>query len=154
MIKEGNTYRIYYTGATIPSKTSTDRITWKDTASGLIAPSWIATYVPGNNDTDFWAPDISFRGNKYWLYYSVSTFGSNVSAIGLATSPRLANPTWTDQGVVIRSQSSDNYNCIDPNAFLDSDGKTYLLFGSFWSGVKEIRLSQNSPQFLFQGACL
>lgn len=71
MIREGNVYRVYYTGGLIGSKTSTDRITWKNAGSGLAAPGWITTYVPGNNGTDFWAPDISFRDNKYWLYYNV-----------------------------------------------------------------------------------
>ena len=140
MIKEGSTYRIYFTGNLIGSKRSTDRITWTNTGSGLTSPGWIKTYVPNNNGSDFWAPDISFRNNKYWLYYSVSTFGSNVSAIGLATSPSLANPVWTDQGMVINSVSSNNYNCIDPNVFQDTDGKTYLLFGSFWSGIKMVEL--------------
>ncbi|MBN1130939.1 MAG: arabinan endo-1,5-alpha-L-arabinosidase [Chitinispirillaceae bacterium] len=140
MIKEGNTYRIYQTGGTIGSKTSTDRITWRFASSGLTAPSWIKTYVPDNSGRDFWAPDISFRDNKYWLYYSVSTFGKNTSAIGLATSPTLANPTWTDQGMVIRSVSSNNYNCIDPNAFQDTDGKTYLTFGSWWTGIKMVEV--------------
>jgi arabinan endo-1,5-alpha-L-arabinosidase len=138
MIRQGNVYHIYCTGANIGAKTSADRITWKNAASGLPSPSWIKTYVPGNNGTDFWAPDISFRDSLYWLYYSVSTFGSSVSAIGLATSPTLGSPVWTDKGMVIRSQSNSNYNCIDPNAFTDADGKTYLLFGSFWSGIKMV----------------
>jgi arabinan endo-1,5-alpha-L-arabinosidase len=136
MIREGAAYFIFATGRLIAAKTSTDHITWRNAGSGLVSPGWIKTYVPANNGTDFWAPDISFRNNKYWLYYSVSTFGSNVSAIGLATSPSLANPVWTDQGMVIRSVAGDNYNCIDPNFFQDTDGKTYLLFGSFWSGIK------------------
>jgi arabinan endo-1,5-alpha-L-arabinosidase len=140
MIKEGPTYRIYYTGGTIGSKTSTDRITWRNASSGLTAPDWIKTYVPANNGRDFWAPDISFRDNKYWLYYSVSTFGKNTSAIGLATSPTLASPAWTDQGMVVRSQSADNYNCIDPNAFEDTDGKVWLSFGSFWTGIKMVEV--------------
>ena len=140
MIKEGNTYHIYYTGWNIAAKTSTDRITWRAASSGLPSPSWIKTYVPANNGRDFWAPDISFRDNKYWLYYSVSTFSKNTSAIGLATSPTLTSPTWTDQGMVIRSQSTNNYNCIDPNAFEDTDGKVWLSFGSFWSGLKMVEV--------------
>jgi arabinan endo-1,5-alpha-L-arabinosidase len=71
MIKEGTTYRIYFTGTNIAAKTSSDRITWRNTSSGLASPSWIKTYVPGNNGSDFWAPDISFRGGKYWLYSAI-----------------------------------------------------------------------------------
>ncbi|MBN2038363.1 MAG: arabinan endo-1,5-alpha-L-arabinosidase [Chitinispirillaceae bacterium] len=140
MIKEGATYRIYSTGRLVGSKSSTDRINWRGVSSGLTAPSWVRTEVPDNSGTDFWAPDISFRDNKYWLYYSVSTFGKNTSAIGLATSPTLSSPTWTDQGVVVKSTSSSNYNCIDPNVFQDVDGRVWLTFGSFWSGIKLVEL--------------
>jgi arabinan endo-1,5-alpha-L-arabinosidase len=140
MIKADATYHIYATGRLIAAKTSTDRITWRNTSSGLASPSWISTEVPANNGTDFWAPDISFRNNQYWLYYSVSTFGKNTSAIGLATSPTLASPAWTDRGVVIASRSGDNFNCIDPNVFQDTDGKVWLSFGSFWSGIKMVEV--------------
>ncbi len=138
MIKEKatSTYRIYYTGMRIAGKMSSDRITWRAASSGLQAPSWVKTEVPGNNGSDFWAPDIIYRDNKYWLYYSVSTFGKNTSAIGLATSPTLTEPNWTDHGVVVRSQASDDYNCIDPSVFQDDDGRLWLAFGSFWSGIK------------------
>ena len=138
LIKEQatGTYRIYCTGMRIGSKTSSDRITWRSASSGLNSPGWVSTEVPANNGSDFWAPDIMFRDNKYWLYYSVSTFGKNTSAIGLATSPTLSSPNWTDQGVVVKSTSSDNYNCIDPAIFEDDDGKVWLSFGSFWSGIK------------------
>jgi arabinan endo-1,5-alpha-L-arabinosidase len=70
----------------------------------------------------------------------VSTFGSNTSAIGLATSPTLSAASWTDQGMVIRSISSNNYNCIDPNAFQDTDRSLWLAFGSWWTGIKLVQL--------------
>jgi arabinan endo-1,5-alpha-L-arabinosidase len=150
MIKQGTTYYIYYTGNLTPYKSSTSRYSgWKDRGSTFSSgPSWIASTVPANDGRDFWAPDISFRDNKYWLYYSVSTFGKNTSAIGLATSPTLdpsaSNYKWTDQGVVVKSSSSNNYNCIDPNAFEDTDGKLWLTFGSFWSGIQLVELDRAS----------
>lgn len=141
MIKQGNTYYAFHTGRLIQQKTSKDRITWSASSSTLgSTPSWFKTYVPKNDGLDCWAPDISYRSGKYWLYYSVSTFGSDTSAIGLATSPSLANPQWTDQGMVIRSFHSNNYNCIDPNAFQDTDGTLWLAFGSWWSGIKLVGL--------------
>ena len=36
--------------------------------------------------------------------------------------------------------STDNWNAIDPNVILDTDGKPWLLLGSFWSGIKLIAL--------------
>ena len=35
---------------------------------------------------NLWAPDISYHNGKYYMYYAASTFGSNHSAIFLATS--------------------------------------------------------------------
>jgi len=149
MIKQGSMYYVFATGRLIQYKTSTDRINW--TARGSVfssSPSWVAAAVPLNDGTDYWAPDISFRNNLYWLYYSVSSFGKNTSAIGLATNTTLdqTDPAykWTDLGIVIKSTASNNYNCIDPNVFEDTDGKLWLTFGSFWSGIKMTELDPSS----------
>jgi arabinan endo-1,5-alpha-L-arabinosidase len=141
--KSGSTYFAFATGFGVATKTSTDRITWRNGVSVFAAhPAWHKTLVP-NAENSLWAPDISFRDGKYWLYYSVSSFGSNVSAIGLATATTL-NPSgraaWTDQGVAFRSVSSDNFNAIDPHVAVDTDGTPWLSFGSFWSGIKMLKL--------------
>jgi arabinan endo-1,5-alpha-L-arabinosidase len=87
-----------------------------------------------------WAPDVSFFNCAYHVYYAASTFGSNRSVIGLATNPTLdptrSNYRWTDQGQVVSSVSTDNYNAIDPNLVFDENGGAWLSFGSFWSGIK------------------
>lgn len=141
LIKAGSTYYVYSTGNLLQGKASGDRITWRNTGSVLNpGPTWFSAEAPGNNGTDAWAPDISLRNGTFWLYYSVSSFGKNTSAIGLAISPTLSNPTWTDKGVVIKSIGNNNYNCIDPNIFTDDDGKVWLSFGSFWSGIKIVEL--------------
>ena len=97
-------------------------------------PIRISAVLP--NVRELWAPDISFSKGKYMMYFAASTFGSNTSAIGLATNKTLdpASPDyrWTDAGVVIASKASDFYNCIDPNAFYDTDGTAWLTFGSFY----------------------
>lgn len=144
MIKSGNTYYIFATGNGVSVKTSTDRITWKNAGRAFAtAPSWHAQQVPGAG-ASLWAPDISFRDGKYWLYYSISTFGSRVSAIGLATAaalePASGATQWQDQGMVAHTTGSSDHNAIDPNIVQDESGIPWLFFGSFWTGIKAIRL--------------
>ncbi|MFC6021950.1 family 43 glycosylhydrolase [Plantactinospora solaniradicis] len=132
-------YLLAHTGDNVALKTSTDRVAFRN--AGAVFPSgapWTTTYTGGSRN--LWAPDISFHNNRYYLYYSASTFGSNRSAIFLATSSTGASGSWTDQGLVIESRTSDNFNAIDPNLVVDDQGRWWLSFGSFWSGLKMVAL--------------
>jgi hypothetical protein len=76
-IESNGVYYSWNTGPRLPAKTSTDLRTWKDAPSafGTSNPAWIAKEVPGA--TDLWAPDVSYFGGQFHLYYSASTFSSN-----------------------------------------------------------------------------
>jgi arabinan endo-1,5-alpha-L-arabinosidase len=141
IIKEGNTWYVFYTGQGIQRKTSSNGLAWTQISqvfsSGL---SWWKTYVPGNSGNDVWAAEVGYYGGKYWLFYSVSTFGSNTSCIGVASTSGNLGGGWTDNGLVIRSTSSNNYNCIDPSFVVDADNNPWLVFGSFWNGIHLTRL--------------
>jgi arabinan endo-1,5-alpha-L-arabinosidase len=143
--KEGSSWYVFHTGNGIQIKTSEDGVNWKQ--AGQIFPSlpeWSKQYVPEKEEESIWAPDIFFHDGTYYIYYSVSTFGKNTSAIGLVTNTTLnpENPDykWVDKGYVIHSSESDNYNAIDANLIFDQEGVPWLNFGSFWSGIKLIQL--------------
>ncbi len=143
IIKAGDTYYIFSSGPGIPVRRSNDLRVWEGTAPVFTQlPAWAQAHVPAA--TAFWAPDISFRDGRYWLYYSVSTLGSRCSAIGLATNATL-EPTdpafnWEDRGLVWSTQETDDYNAIDPNAVEGPSGTRFLAFGSFWTGLKIVEL--------------
>jgi len=103
--------------------------------------------VPGYNN-HMWAPDISYHDGTYYLYYSVSAFAKNTSAIGLATNKTLnendPNYHWIDHGIVVRSiPGRDMWNAIDPNLAVDDKGTPWLAFGSFWEGIKLVKLNSD-----------
>ncbi len=137
-------YYVFGTGNGIISRSSADKEFW--TTGPVVfnsAPAWVATAVPGAG-RNFWAPDVIYFNGLYHLYYSASTFGSQVSAIGLVTNPTLDPNTfgyqWTDQGPVIQSNGSVTYNTIDPSLLFDTSSNLWMSFGSFFSGVKLIQL--------------
>jgi arabinan endo-1,5-alpha-L-arabinosidase len=139
VLQAGNTYYLFATG--LGAKTSTNLTTWAAGTRPFAAPAWMTSAVPGV--TDLWAPDISYFGGKYHLYYSGSTFGSNKSCIGHATRDSMTTGTWTDQGsatICSNVGTTDNWNAIDPNVVLDTAGTPWLSLGSFWGGLKIIQL--------------
>ncbi|THV34703.1 family 43 glycosylhydrolase [Glycomyces buryatensis] len=107
-------------------------------------PAWTTQQIPGSEN--LWAPEIHYDAAQglYYLYYSVSTFGSQRSAIGLATSPSL-DPSapgygWTDRGAVFQSYNGNAYNAIDANIIVDASGRHWMVFGSWQQGIHTIEL--------------
>ncbi|GAA3990985.1 arabinan endo-1,5-alpha-L-arabinosidase [Streptomyces plumbiresistens] len=134
-------YVAYSTGGVIGARTSKDRVHWDDAGNAFAEPpSWWYEY----NDTgDPWAPDISYRAGTYWLYYAVSSWGTNHSAIGVATSPTGLPGTWTDRGKVFTSERTDTWNAIDP-ALIRADGRLWMSFGSYWTGIRMVELDERT----------
>lgn len=148
MTKANGTYYLFCTGMGIAVWSSADMNNWKKEPPVFSQPpQWAVDTIPGFKG-HIWAPDIFFHKDKYYLYYSVSAFGKNTSAIGVATNTTLDRTApdykWVDHGRVIQSYpNKTNWNAIDPNIIAGKKGRTYMAFGSFWDGLKMFELQKN-----------
>ncbi|HEX4008063.1 MAG TPA: arabinan endo-1,5-alpha-L-arabinosidase [Acidobacteriaceae bacterium] len=152
IIKAGDTWYVFATGRArdggqFQIRCSTDLHAW--TLCGHVfdtIPDWIRKDSPGTRE--LWAPDISYEHGEYRLYYAYSLFGKNTSGIALATNKTLDAHSpeyrWVDHGRVLQSLASDDFNAIDPNYVVDAKGHAWLVFGSFWTGIKMRKLDDTT----------
>ncbi|MFC4655819.1 arabinan endo-1,5-alpha-L-arabinosidase [Rheinheimera marina] len=148
LAKQNGQYFLYSTGPGITFYQSADLTHW--TLAGRVfatEPDWAKQVAPSFNG-HLWAPDIFHYQGQYYLFYSVSAFGKNTSAIGVTVSkslnPKDADYGWQDQGIVLHSvPERDLWNAIDPALILDEQGEPWMSFGSFWGGLKLVKLDQS-----------
>ena len=152
IIHAGGIFYVFTTGKApdggqFAVRCSTDAHTWHMCGHVLDSiPAWIQQRSPGTKD--LWAPDIAFVHGEFRLYYAYSLFGKNTSAIGLLTNKTLDRNSpafgWKDMGLVLESRSEDSFNAIDPNYVEDEHGHGWLSLGSFWDGIKMVRLDDRT----------
>lgn len=145
------TYYGFIMAGGITIKTSKNLREW--TKSGTVFPSkqpyeWMKDPEKGVPEGSIWAPGIYKIGDTYCVYYCMSTSGSQHSFIGLATNttldPNDKEYKWVDKGCVIHSYSGDDYNAIDPCVIIDDDNQPWLIYGSYWSGIKIRKIDPNT----------
>ena len=148
LIKQGNTYYLFCTGMGISVWSSKDLKKWKKEAPVFSSPpAWAVQAVPAFGG-HIWAPDVAVHNGLYYLYYSVSAFGKNTSCIGVAVNktldPLSPDYKWEDRGKVVQSvPGRDLWNAIDPAFIVDEKSTPWLSFGSFWEGMKLVKLNEN-----------
>ncbi len=121
----------------VPILKSDDLIKWYYAGPafrGAAKPSW------GTAGANVWAPDVVKIGEKFVMYYSLSTWGDPDPGIGIAVADHPAGP-WTDRGKLFTSLEIGVNNSIDPAVFY-GDNKLYMIWGSF-RGLYGIELTSD-----------
>ena len=135
LFADGETFYVFSTGRLDPSdpggifarrSTCTLAGPWESLGS-VPLPEWTRDY----DVEHLWAPHVVESDGTFHLYYAASSFGTNRSAIGLATTTTPGDlESWVDHGPIFTSQPGDDYNAIDPQVF--SDGTDwYFVYGSY-----------------------
>lgn len=144
---EGDTYYMFSTGIGITVSTSTDGMESWHFEKPIFdkTPDWVKDQIP-EFDGNMWAPDVIFFEGRWHLFYVCSIAATNESLIGHISNKTL-NPAssdyrWDDHGMVVRSiPGRDMWNAIDPNIIVDESGTPWMSFGSWWEGLKLVRMS-------------
>lgn len=129
--KFGSTWYIY---ATTAEGGEGGAFVWKTSDR----KNWTLVKMPFTNATitAFWAPSALAANGKYYLYYSKTTNGMFV-----ADAPTPEGP-WAERAQLDEANGIN----IDPQPFVDDDGKTYLYWGS--AGVAKVaELSADKTAF-------
>ena len=117
----------------IPTFRSLDLVNWEYQGNAFAEserPDWIA------DDAGLWAPEVVYFNDQYYLYYTAPDTRAGGSAIGVATSSSPTGP-WTDLGgpVVAPRPDGSNYFWTFDAEVLQTQGKNYLYYGSYYGGV-------------------
>jgi beta-xylosidase len=94
---------------------SADLIHWKYVSDMFKLP-------PAFAQTDLWAPDVIKHGNTYYGYFTVMDNGTH--CIGVSTASKPTGAFRARNVVACGDTTGSGY--IDPDLFIDSDGKAYL----------------------------
>lgn len=151
LVSDGLAYHVFASHGGLFHWRSKDLVNWERVPSVMkTAPEWsIGKIAP---DPGIWAPEVAFFNNRWHVYYSLSSFGSQRSAIALKTGasldPSAPNYGWKDEGPVLESFPGMDFNAIDPAFVMDAEGKPWLSWGSFNKGIYLSKIDEKTGKLL------
>ena len=153
VIKVDDTYYVF--GSHLGVAKTKDFMNWTTVAAGVNSSNPLFDNVVeeleealewAESDT-LWAPDVIEMNGKFYMYYNACEGSSPRSAMGVAVADHIEGP-YKDQGIFLKSgmwneasedgkiyNANIHPNAVDPHAFLDKDGKLWLVYGSYSGGI-------------------
>ncbi len=128
-IVKGDDGKFYVFSTIRKAFVSDDLINWTVLSENIIQrPTWADGEVHGYPDV--WAPDVIKIKDKWIYYYSLAAWDMPSAGIGYAISDNIAGP-YVDQGKLFDQDDIHMDGLIDPQPFIDDDGRIYMTVGSF-----------------------
>lgn len=166
IIKDSGSYYLF--GSHLASAKSQDLIDWKPMSGGFSTDNPIIKGNPKEelkealqwpepkNAETTWAKSPIKIENKYYLYFSASTWGATRSAIGLTSSDNIEGP-YEYEGIVLKSYKEgeinregvkndpgEHPNAIDPHVFYDKEGELWMSYGSYAGGIYMLKIDSET----------
>jgi arabinan endo-1,5-alpha-L-arabinosidase len=163
IIKGDGHYYIF--GSHLAAARSDDLMSWQSIADGVSAQNPLFdnvlneladTFAWAQSDT-LWAPDVIRLGDgRYYMYYNACKGDSPRSALGVAVADKPEGP-YRNLGILLRSgmwgQPSEDGriydalihpNTVDPAVFFDTQGKLWMVYGSYSGGIFILQMDAQS----------
>jgi len=154
IIKVEDTYYVF--GSHLAVAKSTDLMNWDIVASGVMPENPLFSDVTEElkeaftwaDATTLWAADvIQLEDGKFYMYYNACEGSSPRSALGVAVADEIEGP-YSDLGIFLKSgmwnetspdgqiyDATKHPNTIDPDAFFDTEGRLWMVYGSYSGGI-------------------
>lgn len=146
----------YVFGSHLQVAKSEDLVAWEQVAEGVNPDNPIFDDVTeeleealawAQSDT-LWAPDVvQLPDGRFAMYYNACKGDSPRSAMGLALADEVTGQ-YEDQGIFLKSgmwgevsedgtvyDATVHPNVVDPDVFTDTDGRWWMVYGSFSGGI-------------------
>lgn len=160
VLKSNGVYYIF--GSHLAGAKSEDLINWTLIGSGVTANNPIIpdakkemeeAFKWAKTET-FWAPDvIQLADGRYYMYYCTCEGSSPLASLGIAVSDKVEGP-YKDLGIILKSgmgaevlsEAGDIYdatkqpNVVDPCVYYDTEGRLFMMYGSYSGGIFVLEL--------------
>ena len=141
----GKEYWIYPTySAKYKEQTHMDAFSSKDLVTWTKHPNILEKANVKWANKAMWAPSITKKGNKYYLFFGANDIQNDneVGGIGVAVAKKPEGPFIDLIGKPLIDKFHNGAQPIDQYVFKDKDGKYYLYYGG-WKHCNVVKLSDD-----------
>ena len=133
----------YSTMHSVHAYSTADMVTWED--HGEIIGLADLNETPGE-DWAIWAPDVTYRNGKYYLYFPMRNLKANGEIDRYCVVAE--SDSMYKRFTVTNSKIEGANSALDPSVFIDDDGTAYLYWNQLNMGILKDNMRElKGPSF-------